>query len=152
MNLAGLWQNSYYTWNHRLEPWTPGMEFDAWWQKAKHDFDDSRATSFYRYQLPAFTDLYGVDFETLTDEKARELDDQIFENYKDSHLAAKGRHRAREYRADVQRPILGSVRIQHRLPLRGPRVERHNAGGRLSPLRVQGARGRPVRLRGQARG
>jgi hypothetical protein len=84
VNLAGLWQNSYYTWNHRLEPWTPGMKFDAWWQKAKHDFDDSRATSFYRYQLPAFTDLYGVDFETLTDEKARALDDQIFENYKDS--------------------------------------------------------------------
>ena len=50
------------------------MKFDAWWQKAKHDFDDSRATSFYRYQLPAFTDLYGVDFETMTDAQARALD------------------------------------------------------------------------------
>jgi uncharacterized protein len=84
VNLAGLWENSYYTWNHRLEPWRPGMKFDDWWQKAKHDFDDSRAASFYRYQLPAFTDLYGVDFETLTDEKARELDDRVFANYKDS--------------------------------------------------------------------
>jgi uncharacterized protein len=83
VNLAGLWQNSYFTWNHRLEPWTPGMAFDAWWQKAKHDFDDARATSFYRYQLPAFADLYGVDFETMTDAQARDLDDRIFANYKD---------------------------------------------------------------------
>ena len=43
------------------------MTFDAWWEKAKHDFDDARATSFYRYQLPAFQDLYGVDFDQITD-------------------------------------------------------------------------------------
>ena len=70
--------------DHPLEPWTPGMAFDAWWQKAKHDFDDARATSFYRYQLPAFADLYGVDFDRITDAQARQLDDRIFANYKDS--------------------------------------------------------------------
>ena len=39
------------------------MSFDAWWAKARNDFDNARATSFYRYQLPAFADLYGVDFD-----------------------------------------------------------------------------------------
>ena len=45
--------------------------FEDWWPKAKHDFDNARATSFYRYQLSAFSDLYGVDFDTITDEQAR---------------------------------------------------------------------------------
>src|SRR5262249_46238232 len=83
MNLAGLWRNSYYTWFNPLTPWEPGMEFDAWWAKAKHDFRDARATSFYRYQLPAFQDLYGIDFDRITDAQARELNDRIFANYKD---------------------------------------------------------------------
>ena len=42
-----------------------------------------RATSYYRYTLPAFQDLYGVDFESITDEQARALDARIFDNYKD---------------------------------------------------------------------
>jgi hypothetical protein len=67
MNLAGLWRNSYFPGVHRLTPWTPGMDFDTWWARAQHDFDNARATSFYRYQLPAFTDLYGVDFDRITD-------------------------------------------------------------------------------------
>lgn len=82
-NLAGLWRNSYFRWIHNVTPWEPGQSFDAWWQRAKHDFDDARATSFYRYQLPAFRDLYGVDFERITDEQARELNDRIFANYRD---------------------------------------------------------------------
>jgi predicted TIM-barrel fold metal-dependent hydrolase len=81
MNLAGVWRNSYFTGVHRLTPWTPGLAFDAWWEKAKHDFDDARATSFYRYQLPAFTDLYGIDFDQITDAQARNLNDRIFANY-----------------------------------------------------------------------
>ena len=83
MNLAGLWRNSYFTRINPLTPWKPGMTFDDWWNKAKHDFDDARATSFYRYQLPAFTDLYGVDFDRITDEQARRSNDQIFANYQD---------------------------------------------------------------------
>ena len=35
-----------------------------------------------RFVLPAFKDLYGIDFETMTDEQARELNDRIFENDK----------------------------------------------------------------------
>ena len=62
MNLAGLWHNSYYRWVHPLTAWKAGGKFDDWWAKAKHDFDNARASSVYRYQLPAFQDLYGVDF------------------------------------------------------------------------------------------
>jgi predicted TIM-barrel fold metal-dependent hydrolase len=83
MNLAGLWRNSYFTWIHSLTPWQPGGKFDDWWAKAKHDFDNARATSFYRYQLPAFQDLYGVDFDRITDAQARSLDERIFRNYLD---------------------------------------------------------------------
>jgi predicted TIM-barrel fold metal-dependent hydrolase len=83
MNLAGLWRNSYYTWVHPLTPWKPGGKFDDWWAKAKHDFADARTTSFYRYQAIAFKDLYGVDFDTITDEQARDLDRRVWRNYLD---------------------------------------------------------------------
>jgi predicted TIM-barrel fold metal-dependent hydrolase len=83
MNLSGLWRNSYYTWINPLAPWTPGGAFDAWWAQAQHSFADARATSFYRYQLPAFQDLYGVDFDRITAEQARALDERIFDHYKD---------------------------------------------------------------------
>ena len=59
------------------------MKFDDWWAKAKHDFDNARATSFYRYQLPAFQDLYGVDFDRITDEQARDLERPDLRNYRD---------------------------------------------------------------------
>src|SRR6266851_3041913 len=81
VNLFGIWRNSYYTGFNPLTAWEPGQKFDAWWSKAKHDFDNARATSFYRYQLPAFQDLYGVDFDRITDEQARELNDRIYRNY-----------------------------------------------------------------------
>jgi uncharacterized protein len=83
MNLAGLWRSSYFQGVHPLTPWTSGMSFPVWWDKAKHDFDDARATSVYRYQLPAFSDLYGVDFDNITDSQARDLDERIFANYRD---------------------------------------------------------------------
>ena len=62
-----------------------GNRSTTWWEKAQHDFDNARATSFYRYLLPAFRDLYGVDFDTITTEQARELNDRIFANYQDDH-------------------------------------------------------------------
>ncbi len=83
MTLHSLWQGSYYPWTNRLSPWPKGATFERWWESAKGDFDDARATSFYRYLLPAFRDLYGVDFETMTDEAARDLNDRIFTNYRD---------------------------------------------------------------------
>jgi predicted TIM-barrel fold metal-dependent hydrolase len=83
MNLAGLWQNSYFRGVHQLTPWKPGGKFDDWWASARTDFDNARATSVYRYQLPAFQDLYGIDFDTITDEQARKLNDRIYKNYLD---------------------------------------------------------------------
>jgi hypothetical protein len=83
MNLYSLWRNSYYSWNHSLTPWKAGGKFEDWWSRARHDFDNARAASFYRYQLPAFQDLYGVDFERISDAQARDLNDRIFRNYLD---------------------------------------------------------------------
>lgn len=82
MTLHSIWQGSYYPWINPLSPWPEGKPFEVWWEKGQHDFKDARATSFYRYVLPAFTDLYGVDFETMTPEQARKLNDRIFENDK----------------------------------------------------------------------
>jgi predicted TIM-barrel fold metal-dependent hydrolase len=81
MTLHGVWRGSYYHWINPLSPWPAGKNFDAWWQTARHDFDNARATSFYRYLLPAFRDLYGVDFDTITTDQARDLNDRIFANY-----------------------------------------------------------------------
>src|SRR5262249_47281905 len=83
VNLAGILQNSYLPGYCRLPPWQDRMEFDAWWRAARDSFDNVRAAGFYKYQLPAFQDLYGVDFDAITDEQARDLNRRIFENYKD---------------------------------------------------------------------
>jgi uncharacterized protein len=83
MNLASLWRNSYYTWVHPLTPWKPGMKFDDWWARARNDFADARAATFYRYQAVAFHDLYGVDFDCITDAQARDLNARIYRNYLD---------------------------------------------------------------------
>lgn len=83
MNLSSIWGNSYWTQVGRLTPWQPKMEFDDWWKDAKDDWDNSRATSFYRYTQIALKDLYGVNWDRVTDEQARELDRKIFDNYRD---------------------------------------------------------------------
>jgi hypothetical protein len=84
MTIHSLWQNSCYTWFNPLTPWPQSGRFEDWWPKAKEDFANDRATSCYRYQLPAFSDLYGVDFDTITDDQARAVNDRIFANYQDS--------------------------------------------------------------------
>lgn len=84
LNLFSIWQNSYYTWFNPLTSWPESGRFDDWWLKAKNDFANARATSFYRYQLPAFKDLYNIDFDTISDADARSLNDRIFNNYKDA--------------------------------------------------------------------
>jgi hypothetical protein len=83
MTLHSIFAGSYYKGINRLSDWPAGKSFDDWWRLAQHDFDNARATSFYRYLLPAFRDLYGVDFDTITAEAARDLNDRIFANYKD---------------------------------------------------------------------
>lgn len=84
MTLHSLFASSYYPQVGRLTGWRAGESFVQWWARAKHDFDDSRATTFYRYQLPALADLYGVDFDRITDEQAADLNKRIVANYHDS--------------------------------------------------------------------
>jgi hypothetical protein len=48
MTLYGVWAGGYYRWINPLTPWTPRGKFEDWWAKAKHDFANARATSFYR--------------------------------------------------------------------------------------------------------
>lgn len=83
MNLASIWQNSYLSWFNVLPAWQPREAFPAWWQRAKPAFANVRAMSVYRYTLPALKDLYGVDFESMTDAQAAELNDRITANYRD---------------------------------------------------------------------
>lgn len=83
MNLHTLFRHSYYSLINPLSERKPEESFDAWWGRARQDFADARATSFYQYLLPAFQDLYGVDFNRITDAEARELDRKIVENYRD---------------------------------------------------------------------
>ncbi len=83
VTLHSLFAGSYYPGINRLSSWPEGKSFDEWWKLGQHDFDNARATSFYRYLLTAFRDLYGVDFDTITSEQARQLNDQIFANYRD---------------------------------------------------------------------
>ncbi len=83
MTLYSIWGSSYIRRTTRLSPWPKNGSFDTWWEKAQYDFDDARATSVYRYMLPAFRDLYGVDFDTITTEDARKLSTKIFDHYQD---------------------------------------------------------------------
>lgn len=83
VTLRSIFAGSYYPGINKLSPWPQGQGFDAWWKQGQYDFDDARATSFYRYLLPAFRDLYGVDFDTITTDQARQLNDRIVANYQD---------------------------------------------------------------------
>jgi hypothetical protein len=83
MTLHSIWAGSYYGWTNPLSPWPADGRFETWWTAAQHNFDDARATGFYRSVLPAFRDLYGVDFDTITSEQAAELNRKIFNNYRD---------------------------------------------------------------------
>lgn len=82
MTLYSIWAHSYLRRTTPITPWPADGLFDTWWRDAKDDFDDARATSFYRYLLPAFRDLYGVEFDSITLGEARELNSKIFDNYK----------------------------------------------------------------------
>ncbi len=82
MTLAGLWRTSYYPWLHPL-PDEGTLPFPAWWAAAQDGFRDARATGFYRVLLPAFEDLYGADFGSLSAKDAADLDAAVFRNSRD---------------------------------------------------------------------
>ena len=81
MTLYSLWAHSYLSRTTPITPWPADRSFATWWQRAQHDFDDAHATSFYRYLLPAFRDLYNVDFDMINKDQAQQLNDRIFNNY-----------------------------------------------------------------------
>lgn len=83
MNLASIWQSSYLSWINPIPGWRSEDSFDDWWSRSKNAFDTVRATSVYRYTLPAIQDLYGLDFESISDGEARKLNQRIIENYRD---------------------------------------------------------------------
>jgi predicted TIM-barrel fold metal-dependent hydrolase len=83
MNLASIWQNSYLSWFNVVPAWQPNDTPLEWWRRARPAFATVRAMSVYRYTLPALRDLYGVDFETMTDEQAVAVSGRITANYRD---------------------------------------------------------------------
>mgnify|MGYP000916174246 CR=1 FL=1 len=83
MTLFSLWRQSYAPQVAAITPRTDRQPFDDWWAKAKHDFDNARATGFYRYQTIALRDLHGVDYDRISDEQANDLDARIFDLYRD---------------------------------------------------------------------
>ncbi|UCD27350.1 MAG: amidohydrolase family protein [Planctomycetota bacterium] len=83
VDLWALWQHSYCSWINPIARRESGQPFDEWWSAAKNDFDNARATTFYRFLLPAFADLYGINFDRITDHQARKLDRRINDNYRD---------------------------------------------------------------------
>jgi predicted TIM-barrel fold metal-dependent hydrolase len=104
MTLRSIWAGSYFTWIHPLDPWPEDGSFDTWWAKARHNFANARATSFYRYLLPAFRDLYDIDFDTITPAQARKLNDRIVENYKSD----KWLHNVITERANIELMVIDS--------------------------------------------
>jgi hypothetical protein len=82
MNLYGVWSSSYLPRIAPLTPWEPKGPFEKWWDRAKAGFANIRATGFYRYMWLALRDLYGVDFDRITDAQALDLNRRIFENYR----------------------------------------------------------------------
>lgn len=84
VTLRSVWAASYYSWTSRVGGWPESQNFDEWWSQAKPVFLDAHATSFYRYMLPGWKDLYGVDFDTITDQQARELHERVMANYADN--------------------------------------------------------------------
>lgn len=83
VNLSGIWRNSYLGQYNRLTPWQKEVPFSQWWAEARDDFENVRSSSYYRYTWLALRDLYGVDFDTITDAEAEELNRRIVENYQD---------------------------------------------------------------------
>ena len=152
MNLSSLWRNSYYPWINPLTPWTPGMTFDAWWSKAKHDFD-SRA---------------GHELLSLP---APRLPRPLRRRLRPDHRRA-GRGAQRPDLRQLPRPDAGSYhvvteRANIELMFNDPywaRLEFHTdypfgvlvfnvttLVSRVPPLRVQAARRRPLPLRQASR-
>ncbi|MGD9126792.1 MAG: amidohydrolase family protein [Planctomycetia bacterium] len=85
--LHRFWTRNYFVWGHHLAPWPEDGKFETWWKVAEKDFENSRARSAYRAELPVFKDLYGVDYDTLTLERAKDLNARMEKNFADPDWA-----------------------------------------------------------------
>lgn len=81
VTLYSLLRYSYFNWTSPVDPWPENESFADWWQKTKPIIANAKATSFYRYTLPAWRDLYGVDFDVITDKQAAALNQAVMKNY-----------------------------------------------------------------------
>ncbi len=79
--LATIWQG--YTRHVASIAPRPSEPAPAWWNRVAPEFENLRAMGFYRYMLPAFRDLYGVDFDRVDEAQIAALDARIRENYRD---------------------------------------------------------------------
>lgn len=131
--LANVWSNSYLTWIAPVPAWQAGKPFEAWWQQAQGVFADVRATSFYRYMLPAFRDLYGVDFDTLTLDQARRLNDRVVANYRSDKWICEVVTR----RANIERMLIDAnwarLRWEHDYPFTVPVININTLVGGTHP-------------------
>ena len=62
----------------------PSESATQWWTRVAPEFEPIRAMGYYRYMLPAFHDLYGVEFDTIDTAGIGALDARIRENYRDA--------------------------------------------------------------------
>ena len=82
--LYTLWWESYFgIYLSPMGPRNQHVPVSDWWPAAEKAFANGRTMSFYRYQLPAFRDLYGVDFDRMNLQQAEELDQAIRAKYRD---------------------------------------------------------------------
>ena len=100
---------------------------------AEHDFDNARATSSYRYLLPAFRDLYGVDFDTITDDAGPQVERTHLCQLPGRQVAGRRDHAAGQYRADADRSLLGPAAIRPGVQVLGAAVECDRDHQRLAP-------------------
>ncbi|MCD6291436.1 MAG: amidohydrolase family protein [Anaerolineae bacterium] len=60
-----------------------GLSPEAWWTRLRPALDRRRNLAFYRFLLPAFRDLHGLQDDELTDENWETLDQRIRDAYQD---------------------------------------------------------------------
>ena len=82
--LYTLWRESYFGVHvppigHKYQH----IPVKQWWPLTEKAFADGRNTCFYKYQHIAFQDLYGVDFDQLTEAQAERLDAAVRARYQD---------------------------------------------------------------------
>jgi len=155
ITLHSLWAGSYVTYNIDVPPWPADRSFGTWWKGARNCFDTVRAAGFYRYYLPAFRDLYGVDFETLTDEEAGELNSRIIANHRDPEWVRRVIVTKANLEMVIVDPFWSRIEVRREDPFTVPLLNVHtvihgshpsrDSGSRNSPYEFAKSRGRQVR-------